>query len=81
MTVDGVGEYSTTTIGYGNNQLVNLLRSIDFPNSLGLFYSAFTDYLGFKVNTGEYKLMGLAPYGKPVYKKTILENILKLQFK
>lgn len=78
ITIDGVGEYSTTTIGYGNNEKLTLLKSIDFPNSLGLFYSAFTNYLGFKVNTGEYKLMGLAPYGKPIYKEIILKNILKI---
>ena len=78
LTVDGVGEFSTTTIGYGRNQKLELLRSIDFPNSLGLFYSAFTNYLGFKVNTGEYKLMGLAPYGKPIYEKKILDHIVFL---
>ncbi len=78
ITVDGVGEYSTTTIGYGKNEKLNLIRSLDFPNSLGLFYSSFTSYLGFKVNTGEYKLMGLAPYGKPIYEDKILENIIKL---
>jgi carbamoyltransferase len=78
LTVDGVGEFSTTTIGYGKNQKLELLKSIDFPNSLGLFYSAFTNYLGFRVNTGEYKLMGLAPYGKPNYEKKILDHIVCL---
>ena len=78
ITVDGVGEYSTTTIGYGKNKELKLTKSLDFPNSLGLFYSSFTNYMGFKVNTGEYKLMGLAPYGKPIYKEKILENIIHL---
>ena len=75
ITVDGVGEFSTTTIGYGKNKNLSLIKSIDFPNSLGLFYSAFTNYLGFKVNTGEYKLMGLAPYGNPIFQDKILNNI------
>ena len=78
VTVDGVGEFSTTTIGHGKSQNLNLIKSIDFPNSLGLFYSAFTNYLGFKVNTGEYKLMGLAPYGEPIYEKKILDKIISL---
>ena len=78
ITVDGVGEYSATTIGYGKNEKLTLTQSIDFPNSLGLLYSAFTHYLGFKINTGEYKLMGLAPYGDPIYKNKILENIISL---
>lgn len=79
VTVDGVGEFSTTTLGNGKNEKLNLLKSIDFPNSLGLFYSAFTNYLGFKVNTGEYKLMGLAPYGKPEYEKKILDKIISIK--
>jgi carbamoyltransferase len=78
ITVDGVGEFSTTTIGYGKNKNLSLIKSIDFPNSLGLFYSAFTNYLGFKVNTGEYKLMGLAPYGNPIFQDKILNNIISL---
>ncbi|MFZ4394486.1 MAG: carbamoyltransferase [Kiritimatiellia bacterium] len=72
MTVDGVGEWATTTIGYGHDGKIEVLRQLDFPHSLGLLYSAFTYYCGFKVNSGEYKLMGLAPYGNPrsdVFKK------------
>ena len=76
LTVDGVGEWATTTIGHGTGRELNLLREIHFPNSLGLLYSAFTQYCGFKVNSGEYKLMGLAPYGKPTYKEIILENLI-----
>ena len=60
--MDGVGEKSTTTIGYGKNNKIKLYENIEFPDSLGLLYSAFTFYLGFKVNSGEYKLMGLAPW-------------------
>lgn len=67
LTIDGVGEWDTTTIGYGNGNKINLLKSITFPHSLGLLYSAVTYYCGFRVNSGEYKLMGLAPYGNPVY--------------
>ena len=76
VTIDGVGEWATTTLGHGSGNDIQLLRQLDFPHSLGLFYSAFTYYCGFKVNSGEYKLMGLAPYGNPdaaftkeVYKK------------
>lgn len=65
LTIDGVGEWSTTSIGYGRGRTVRMLRQLDFPHSLGLLYSAFTYYCGFKVNSGEYKLMGLAPYGSP----------------
>ena len=67
ITVDGVGEWATTTIGVGDGDDLQILKEIHFPHSLGLMYSAFTYYCGFKVNSGEYKLMGLAPYGKPVY--------------
>jgi carbamoyltransferase len=63
LTADGVGEWATTTIGYGENESIKILRELDFPHSLGLLYSAFTHYCGFRVNSGEYKLMGLAPYG------------------
>jgi len=63
ITVDGVGEFATTTIGYGRDNKIELLKELNFPHSIGLFYSAFTYFLGFKVNSGEYKLMGLAPYG------------------
>ncbi len=65
VTVDGVGEWATTTIGYGKGNQITIHRQLDFPHSLGLLYSAFTYYCGFKVNSGEYKLMGLAPYGNP----------------
>jgi carbamoyltransferase len=65
LTIDGVGEWATTTISYGNKEKINILRELHFPHSVGLLYSAFTYYLGFKVNSGEYKLMGLAPYGDP----------------
>lgn len=65
LTLDGVGEWATTTIGVGQDQQIKMLKQVDFPHSLGLLYSAFTYYCGFKVNSGEYKLMGLAPYGNP----------------
>jgi len=61
--VDGVGEWATTTIGYGNKNKIKILKQLNFPHLLGLLYSAFTYFCGFKVNSGEYKLMGLAPYG------------------
>src|SRR5580698_4806896 len=67
LTMDGVGEWSTTTIGQGRGNRLDLLKEIRFPHSLGLLYSAFTYYTGFKVNSGEYKVMGLAPYGTPRY--------------
>jgi len=67
LTVDGVGEWATTTYAYGRGDTIQCIASVDFPDSLGLFYSAITGYLGFEVNEGEYKIMGLAPYGKPVY--------------
>ena len=65
LTLDGVGEWSTTTFGVGEGNRIRLIDHISFPHSLGLLYSAFTYYCGFKVNSGEYKLMGLAPYGNP----------------
>src|SRR5690242_7977793 len=67
LTVDGVGEWETATIGHGKGNRMELLKSLHFPHSLGLLYSAFTYFTGFKVNSGEYKLMGLAPYGEPKY--------------
>ncbi len=79
LTFDGVGEWSTTTIAEGNKNEIKLLREIKYPHSLGLLYSAFTYYLGFKVNSGEYKLMGLAPYGKPIYVDLILNNLIDLK--
>ena len=78
ITIDGVGEWATTTIGVGNENKIKILKKIDFPNSLGLIYSAFTKYCGFEVNSGEYKLMGLAPYGKPVFYKLLKKNLVKL---
>lgn len=70
LTIDGVGEWATTTIGHGTDNQIKILRQLDFPHSLGLLYSAFTYYCGFKVNSGEYKLMGLAPYGNPNAEQT-----------
>ncbi|MGH8022108.1 MAG: carbamoyltransferase family protein [Limisphaerales bacterium] len=71
LTIDGVGEWATTAIGFGRGNQVRLLQDIRFPHSLGLLYSAFTDYCGFRINSGEYKLMGLAPYGRPKYADAI----------
>ena len=79
ITVDGVGEWATTTIGVGSGNRVRLLKEIRFPHSLGLLYSAFTYYTGFKVNSGEYKVMGLAPYGRPLYKDLILDKLIRLR--
>jgi carbamoyltransferase len=79
VTLDGVGEWSTTTYGVGQGNRIRLIEHIQFPHSLGLLYSAFTYYCGFKVNSGEYKLMGLAPYGRPVYKDLILGRIMDLK--
>lgn len=76
LTIDGVGEWSTTTYGIGKGDDLKLLKHIRFPNSLGLLYSAFTYYTGFKINSGEYKLMGLAPYGKPIYAQMIMEKLI-----
>lgn len=79
LTIDGVGEYATTAFGYGENNEITFLSEIQFPHSLGLLYSAFTYYLGFKVNSGEYKVMGLAPYGEPKYKDIIYTNLLDVK--
>jgi carbamoyltransferase len=79
LTADGVGEWETTTMGHGNGNDLILDESISFPHSLGLLYSAFTYYLGFKVNSAEYKVMGLAPYGKPVYADMILKELVSLK--
>jgi carbamoyltransferase len=79
VTLDGVGEWSTATFGQGEGNRIRLIDHIAFPHSLGLLYSAFTYYCGFKVNSGEYKLMGLAPYGQPVYKSLILERLMDLK--
>jgi carbamoyltransferase len=78
LTMDGVGEWATTSIGIGQNNRLELHREIHFPHSLGLLYSAFTYYTGFKVNSGEYKLMGLAPYGEPKFASLILDNLIHL---
>ncbi|MFA7254770.1 MAG: carbamoyltransferase [Candidatus Omnitrophota bacterium] len=79
LTMDGVGEWATTSYGVGKANKINILAEIKFPHSLGLLYSAFTYYTGFKVNSGEYKVMGLAPYGKPVYKDLILKELIDLK--
>lgn len=79
LTVDGVGEWATSTLAHGVDNRVEILRELHFPHSLGLLYSAFTHFTGFRVNSGEYKLMGLAPYGQPVYVDTIRENLLDLK--
>ena len=79
LTVDGVGEYATTTVGRGAGDRLEMLKELRFPHSLGLLYSAFTAYCGFRVNSGEYKLMGLAPYGEPRYVTAIFENLLDLK--
>ncbi|MBQ1998740.1 MAG: carbamoyltransferase [Spirochaetales bacterium] len=78
LTVDGAGEWTTTAISYGNENKLDILETLEFPHSLGLLYSAFTYYCGFKINSGEYKLMGLAPYGKPIYRKKILDNLVSI---
>jgi len=79
LTVDGVGEWGTSSIGRGCDNRIELLQELRFPHSLGLLYSAFAYFTGFKVNSGEYKLMGLAPYGEPRYVNTILDNLLDLR--
>ncbi len=79
LTLDGVGEWSTTCLGVGRANKIELTDEIRFPHSLGLLYSAFTYYTGFRVNSGEYKVMGLAPYGRPVYKDKILGHVLDLK--
>jgi len=79
LTADGVGEWATTTIAIGDENKIQIVKEIRFPHSLGLLYSAFTYYIGFKVNEGEYKLMGLAPYGEPIYVKKILDNLVDVK--
>ena len=78
VTMDGVGEWATTSYGYGKGNELHLLKELHFPHSIGLLYSAFTYYLGFKVNSGEYKVMGLAPYGEPRYTQKILDELIEL---
>jgi carbamoyltransferase len=79
LTMDGVGEWATTSLGYGKGNSLEMLKELHFPHSLGLLYSAFTYYTGFKVNSGEYKVMGLAPYGEPRFKDLILDKIVDLK--
>jgi carbamoyltransferase len=79
LTLDGVGEWATTTISIGKKNKINILKEINFPHSLGLLYSAFTYFLGFKVNSGEYKVMGLAPYGEPKFKDIILNKLIDVK--
>jgi carbamoyltransferase len=79
LTIDGVGEWATATLGRGSGHKISLSHELKFPHSLGLLYSAFTSFAGFKVNSGEYKLMGLAPFGQPKYEGLILEKLLDLK--
>ena len=79
LTMDGVGEWTTASFGVGEGNAIKLKAEIRFPHSLGLLYSAFTYYTGFKVNSGEYKVMGLAPYGRPVYRDLIMRELLDLK--
>jgi len=79
LTLDGVGEWATTTVSIGKGHELDIVKEIHFPHSLGLLYSAFTYYTGFRVNSGEYKVMGLAPYGEPKYKDLILEKLIDLK--
>lgn len=79
LTLDGVGEWSTTSLWIGSGPDLSLIQEINFPHSLGLLYSAFTQYLGFKVNSGEYKIMGLAPYGKPRFASLIRDNLIDVK--
>ena len=79
LTLDGVGEWATTTVALGRGNSCEIVKEIHFPHSLGLLYSAFTYYMGFKVNSGEYKVMGLAPYGEAVYKDLILDKLIDLR--
>ena len=78
LTMDGVGEWTTTSLAIAKGSKLNVIKEIKFPHSIGLLYSAFTYYIGFKVNSGEYKLMGLAPYGKPRYAELIKENLISV---
>ena len=79
LTADGVGEWATTTVAVGKGSDLEIKKEIHFPHSLGLLYSAFTYYIGFKVNSGEYKLMGLAPYGNPIYVEKIINNLIDIK--
>lgn len=79
LTMDGVGEWATTSLGIGDGNKLDMIREIHFPHSIGLLYSAFTYYTGFRVNSGEYKVMGLAPYGSPRFRDKILDNLIDLK--
>ena len=79
LTLDGVGEWTTSSVCIGNKNNIEINKELHFPHSVGLLYSAFTNYLGFKVNSGEYKVMGLAPYGKPIYENKIKENLIDIK--
>lgn len=79
LTMDGVGEWSTTSVALGSGNQLTMIRDIRYPHSLGLLYSAFTYYTGFKVNSGEYKVMGLAPYGEPKFVQTILDHLIDVK--
>ena len=79
ITLDGVGEWATTTIGIGKDKKIELCEEIRFPHSIGLLYSAFTYFCGFKVNSGDYKFMGLAPYGMPKYEDIIREKLIDIK--
>src|SRR6516162_11417520 len=79
LTMDGVGEWATTSAGLGDGNKITIAKEIHFPHSLGLLYSAFTYFTGFQVNSGEYKVMGLAPYGAPRFANTILEHLIDLK--
>ncbi len=79
LTMDGVGEWATTSLAVGDGKEIRILKEIHFPHSLGLLYSAFTYYTGFKVNSGEYKVMGLAPYGEPKYAQTIKDHLIDIR--
>ena len=79
LTMDGVGEWATTSLSLGREEDIEVLKEINFPHSLGLLYSAFTYFTGFKVNSGEYKLMGLAPYGEPIYTNIIKDNLIDIK--
>ncbi|MGD8388481.1 MAG: carbamoyltransferase C-terminal domain-containing protein, partial [Desulfobacteraceae bacterium] len=79
LTIDGVGEWATASYGSGKGNEITLLKELHFPDSLGLLYSAFTYFTGFKVNSGEYKLMGLAPYGRPIYRDRIMDELIDLK--
>jgi carbamoyltransferase len=79
LTMDGVGEWTTTSVGFGRGNHLQIRKELHFPHSLGLLYSAFTYYTGFKVNSGEYKVMGLAPYGEPKFANIIFDKLVDLK--